>query len=161
MRVVLEYRDPQIQSHSSTGKEERAADVTLKATRDLLLECSALDSHARALYPHKLLTIGDLTHLLRWNYGADLELENVCFGGRQGQWKERKDGAPRWGEARIGVSMPLQKETQKRHQHVNHTGKQMLTRQTPLLHNQMNQCKDSNTYIYICVYELEAIFPWL
>lgn len=111
MRVVLEYRDPQIQSHSSTGKEERAADVTLKATRDLLLECSALDSHARALYPHKLLTIGDLTHLLRWNYGADLELENVCFGGRQGQWKERKDGAPRWGEARIGVSTPLQKET--------------------------------------------------
>lgn len=47
-----------------------------------------------ALYPHKLLTIGDLTHLLRWNYGVDLELENVCFradkdNGRKGKMGHR------------------------------------------------------------------------
>ena len=78
MHIVLEYGDPQIQSHTFTGGKRELMSFP-KATQDLLLWCSALDSQARALYDHKLLTIGDLTHLLRWNYGVDLELENVCL----------------------------------------------------------------------------------
>lgn len=44
------------------------------------------------MYNHKLLTIGDLTHLLRWNYGVDLELENVCFRADKGSGRKEKGG---------------------------------------------------------------------
>lgn len=78
VHIVLEYGDPQIQSHTFTGGKRKLMSFP-KATQDLLLWCSVLDSQGRAFYHHKLLTIGDLTHLLRWNYGVDLELENVCL----------------------------------------------------------------------------------